>query len=146
MRKSWAKCMSYPPLEHNNARAAFDADSRLVVVTYSGELDAATTTAVYEWLAGLAESQGIESLRGEIFDFRQVTEFMPDNLMAARKNSRRLNLRHDVQNLPVAMIVKDFIQEEILRGPMQNVKENVRKRIVRSMDDALAFIDSWHAG
>lgn len=138
--------MSYPPLEHNNARAAFDADSRLVVVTYSGELDAATTTAVYEWLAGLAESQGIESLRGEIFDFRQVTEFMPDNLMAARKNSRRLNLRHDVQNLPVAMIVKDFIQEEILRGPMQNVKENVRKRIVRSMDDALAFIDSWHAG
>lgn len=138
--------MTYPPLEHENAVAKFDAETRLVIVTYSGELDAATTTRVYEWLADLADAQGIESLRGEIFDFRQVTEFMPDNLMAARKVSRRMNLRHDVQNLPVAMIVKDFIQEEILRGPMQNVKENVRKRIVRSMDDALAFIDNWHAG
>jgi hypothetical protein len=44
----------------------------------------------------------------------------------------------------VAMVVKDFYQEEILRGPMQNVQENRRKSIVRSMDEARAFLDEWH--
>ena len=87
----------------------------------------------------------MDNMRGEVFDFRDVTQFMPDNLMDARRNSRRYNVKNDVRRLPVAMIVKDFYQEEILRGPMQNVRENVRKTIVRNMDDALMFITNWHA-
>ena len=42
------------------------------------------------------------------------------------------------------MICANFYQEEILRGPMQNVPENQRKRIVRTEDEALEFIEEWH--
>ena len=67
---------------------------------------------------------GSENLYGEVWDFRDVQEFLPDNLMDARKKSRGLNLRINV-DFPVAMIVKDFYQEEILRGPMQNVPRGI---------------------
>lgn len=135
--------MSIKPLEHPNATAHFDEATRIAFITYNGTLTGDTSTVVYNWLADLTETIGIEGVHGEVFDFRQVEEFMPDNLMAARKNSRRMNLRNNVRRLPVAMIVKDFVQEEILRGPMQNPKENQRKRIVRTMDDALAFIAAY---
>jgi len=136
--------MSFPPLEHEHAHAAYDPETRIATITYRGNLNADASAAAYEWLGNLTREIGTEQLYGEIFDFRQVTEFMPDNLMDARKQSRRFNLKTNV-NFPVAMIVKDFYQEEILRGPMQNVKENARKTIVKSVDEALAFMQEWHA-
>jgi hypothetical protein len=136
--------MSITPLQHDNARARYDSDSGIAHITYTGYLTGEASTAVYDWLADVTQAIGIENMRGEVFDFRDVTEFMPDNLMDARRNSRRYNVKNDVRRLPVAMIVKDFYQEEILRGPMQNVRENARKTIVRTMDDALGFIRDWH--
>lgn len=132
------------PLELDNAHAFYDAESRIVYVTYSGYLMAEHSTHVYNWLHDLLQEIGTETLHGEIFDFRDVDEFMPDNLMDARKKSRGLNLRINV-DFPVAMIVKDLYQEEILRGPMQNVPENTRKTIVYNMEDARAFLDQWQA-
>jgi hypothetical protein len=132
------------PLKHDNASARYDNDAGIVYVTYSGYLTGEASTAVYDWLGDVIQTVGIDKMRGEVFDFREVTEFLPDNLMDARRNSRRYNFRNDVRKLPVAMIVKDFYQEEILRGPMQNVRENARKTIVRNMDEALTFINDWH--
>lgn len=134
--------MTIPVLSHPNARAEYNAETRVATITYSGFLNAEASTAVYDWLADLAQHVGL--VYGEVFDFRQVTEFMPDNLMEARKKSRRRALRPQTQLVPVAMIVKDFYQEEILRGPMQNVPENQRKAIVHSVDEALAFLQDWH--
>lgn len=131
-------------LETPRASAYYDTETKIVYVTYQGNLTADDSSAVYTWLNKLIHDVGIENIYGEIFDFRQVTEFMRDNLMDARKKSRGLNLRNPVQNFPVAMIVKDFYQEEILRGPMQNVPENIRKRIVQSPAEARAFLDEWH--
>lgn len=137
--------MEFRTLEHPNANAHFDPESHIAFITYQGSLSADASSAVYAWLGELSSTVGLEQVYGEVFDFRQVTEFMPDNLMEARKKSRQMNLRMNVKKLPVAMIVKDFYQEEILRGPMQNVEENRRKTIVRSMEDALSFIEKWHA-
>jgi hypothetical protein len=134
--------MTIPPLQHPNASASYDAATRIAHIVYSGSLTAEASTAVYDWLADLAQAVGV--IYGEIFDFRQVTEFMPDNLMEARKKSRRRALKPQTQAVPVAMIVKDFYQEEILRGPMQNVPENHRKTIVHDLDSALAFLRQWH--
>ncbi|MCS6836747.1 MAG: hypothetical protein NZ750_12115 [Anaerolineae bacterium] len=134
--------MAIPPLQHPNASASYDAATRIAYITYKGFLTAEASTAVYDWLADLAQTVGI--IYGEIFDFRQVTEFMPDNLMEARKKSRRRALKPQTQAVPVAMIIKDFYQEEILRGPMQNVPENHRKTIVYDVDSALAFLHDWH--
>ncbi|MCA9915514.1 MAG: hypothetical protein KC496_19305 [Anaerolineae bacterium] len=136
--------MVFLPLQHPKATARYDEETGIIYVSYTGLLDGETSTAVYNWLGDLTDAIGIEQLRGEVFDFREVTEFMPDNLMEARRNSRRYNLRNDIKRLPVTMIVKDFYQEEILRGPMQNVKENQRKTVVWSPEEALSFIQSWH--
>ncbi len=136
--------MALLPLQHPKATARYDEETGIIYVNYSGLLDGETSTAVYNWLGDLTDAVGIEKMRGEVFDFRQVTEFMPDNLLEARRNSRRYNIRNDIKRLPVAMIVKDFYQEEILRGPMQNVRENQRKTVVWSMDEALQFIETWH--
>lgn len=136
--------MSHLKIETPRASAYYDKDTQIVFVTYQGELTADDSSTVYTWLNKLIQDVGIENIYGEIFDFRQVTEFMRDNLMDARKKSRGLNLRNPVQQFPVAMIVKDFYQEEILRGPMQNVPENIRKRIVQTPEEARAFLDEWH--
>jgi hypothetical protein len=132
------------PLDIQNAHAHYDSEARIVYVTYHGLLNAETSTTVYHWLHELMLEQGSETVYGEIWDFRDVQEFLPDNLMDARKKSRGLNLRISV-DFPVAMVVKDFYQEEILRGPMQNVPENTRKSIVRTMNDAHQFLAEWHA-
>jgi len=131
-------------LEYTNARARFDKATGIAFITYSGTLSSEASTAVYDWLGDLIQQVGVENVYGEVFDFRAVTEFMPDNLMDARRSSRRYNMRNNTKRLPVSMIVRDFYQEEILRGPMQNVKENARKSIVRTMDAAIAFLHDWH--
>lgn len=145
MTLEWYTQMAIPDLQHNNASATFDEKTGIAYITYRGLLNAAASTAVYDWLGDLTAAVGIENVYGEVFDFRQVQEFMPDNLMEARRSSRRYNYRHNVKRLPVAMIVRDFYQEEILRGPMENPEANPRKAIVRKMDEALAFLHEWHA-
>ena len=137
--------MSITALEHPNAKAHYDDEHGIVYVTYTGLLTAEASVAVYDWLGDLIAEVGIDMMYGEVFDFRDVEEFMPDNLLEARRKSRGYNLRNNVKKLPVAMIVSNFYQEEILRGPMQNVEENKRKRIVRNLADAIAFLHEWHA-
>jgi hypothetical protein len=136
--------MTIEPLETPGASAHYDEATRIVYITYKGYLTSEASSTAYAWLKSLIDEVGEESIYGEVFDFRPVLEFMPDNLMDARKKARGLNLRIDLL-FPVAMLVKDFYQEEILRGPMQNVPENTRKRIVRTMDEALAFFEEWHS-
>jgi hypothetical protein len=51
----------------------------------------------------------------------------------------------NIHDTPVAMVVRDAVQREILRGPMRNMPENKRKRIVESIDEAFAFFKEWHA-
>ena len=137
--------MVIEPLQQANAEAQFDENTQIAYITYRGLLDASATNAVYDWLGNLIDEIGIENLYGEIFDFREVKEFMPDNLIEARRNSRRYNMRNDVRTLPVAMVISNYYHEEILRGPMQNVEENKRKAIVWNMENAEAFLQGWHA-
>lgn len=136
--------MSVEPLEIERAYAYLDEETRIIRIKYNGNLDGQTSTQVYTWLNGVVQALGIEAIAGEIFDFREVREFLPDNIMEARKKSRGMNLRNDTSSMPVVMIVKDFYQEEILRGPMQNLPENPRKRIVRTEEEALTFIQEWN--
>jgi hypothetical protein len=137
--------MAITELKTEKADARFDEESRIAYIEYRGILTAEESLAIYDWLADLVQELGIENIYGEIFDFREVSEFASDNLMEARRNSRRYNMRNRIRKLPVAMIVSNYYQEEILRGPMQNVEENKRKAVVWNMDDAIAFLHDWHA-
>jgi hypothetical protein len=136
--------MSVKPLETPTASARYDEEHNVVWITYRGLLDAESTASVYHWLADFFDAIDNKEIDGEVFDFREVQTFGPDNLFEARKKSRGFNLKQDVSTLPVAMICANFYQEEILRGPMQNVPENNRKMIVKTEAEAIEFIANWH--
>lgn len=136
--------MTFQPLQQEQVQAHYEPEEKIVYVRYTGILGSDASDSAYNWLAQLIEEIGIDNIYGEIFDFCAVTQFQPDNLINARKHSRKLNLRVNVHETPVAMVVRDAVQEEILRGPMRNVPENRRKRIVHSYDEALAFFEEWY--
>lgn len=130
-------------LDTEQATAYFDDEHRIVRIAYRGTLGAEPAEHVYEWLDHLMKDASDESIQGEIFDFQQVVEFLPENLRTARKSSKRLNLRLE-KVLPVALIVKTFYQEEMLRSAMQIPPDHPRKRIVHTEAEAVAFIIEWH--
>ena len=138
--------ITHTKLDHELVVATFDPETAIALIDYRGALDAEASAAAYNWLQDLLEKIGSEALFGEIFDFRRVTQFKTDNLIDARKHSRRMNLMMETYYFPVAMVVGNAMQEEILRGPMRVMPGNPRKRIVYEMDDAVAFIQSWHQG
>ncbi len=133
------------PLNEKLVSAHYHAETSIAYITYRGELSATESDMAYKWLAGLIEVVGTKALYGEVFDFREVKRFTVENLITAQKRSRRMNIMLNTQDFPVAMVVANTMQEEILRGPMRIVIGNQRKRIVRSMEDAHVFLNEWHA-
>jgi hypothetical protein len=131
-------------LEIEQASARYDAETRITYITYRGELDAAVTIQVYDWLDRVYKAVGIENVYGQIFDFRKVIEFAPSNLSTARRTSNRMNMSLDTSHFPVALIVATRSQEEILRGPMRIPEGHQRKAIVWDEKEAHDFLDSWY--
>lgn len=132
------------PLQLEQASAYFDGEQRIAYVAYRGSLGDAVTVQVYEWLDTLFKQVDIQTVYGEIFDFTKVTEFQPSNLEAARKNSKRLNLKMDVSHLPVALIVDNSYQLGMLETAMRISPEHQRKRIVWSREEAMRFLEEWN--
>jgi len=132
-------------LEIPNATAIYDPETHVAKIEYRGILDGDVTIQVYDWLDDLYRDVGLESILGQIFDFRKVQAFEESNLSTARRTSNRMNMRVDTSNIPVALLVNDFYHEEILRGSMRIPAEHVRKRIVWSEDEAWTYIKNWHS-
>jgi hypothetical protein len=136
--------MDVNKLEISNAKAEHDIDSGITFIAYNGVLDGAVTIQVYQWLDDLYDSVGLENIFGQIFDFREVEGFDQSNLTTARRTSNRMNMSKNTSQFPVALVVKDAAQEEILRGPMRIPEGHARKQIVRTMDDARTFLEEWN--
>ncbi len=135
--------MIIAPLDTPQANASYDSQTGLVHIAYRGELGADVTHAVYDWLNELYAAIGVNPVCGQIFDFRKVTVFLDDNLQAARRASKFINIRMDTSRIPVALLVSEFFQEEILLFGMRITPDHARKRIVWSEQDALNFIIGW---
>lgn len=132
------------PLETEQAAAHYDAATRIVHITYRGNLGADATRQVYDWLDTLYETVGTDTLYGQIFDFRQVTQFQDENLQTARRVSKFANIRADTSRFPVALLISEFYHQEILRSAMRVTPDNERKRMVWSEAEALEFFQQWH--
>ncbi|PJF21028.1 MAG: hypothetical protein CUN56_13165 [Phototrophicales bacterium] len=130
-------------LQTNQATAYFDPQTQVAHIRYNGVLSADVTIEVYRWLDQLYQQVGTQNINGQIFDFRDVQAFSEDNLQIARKTSNRMNMKVDNSHIPVALIVANHEQEEILRGPMRIPAEHVRKRIVWSDEEARQFLVEW---
>lgn len=136
--------MSHLSLEIQQAAAHYDDTTRLVRIVYHGELGAEVTRQVYDWLEELYEAVGTDAIYGQIFDFRKVTQFLDENLQAARRASKIANIRMDTSRFPVALLISDFYHQEILRSAMRVTPDNERKRLVWSEAEALEFFQQWH--
>lgn len=124
--------------------STFDTTSRLILVTYYDTLSSEVTTEVYAWINNLIEGYGVETVRGAIFDFRLVTKFPPDNMRTVQRTSSTLNVKYDMSHIPVALLVRDFQQEQQVRLTTRITPQETRKRIVHSPDEAHAFIQEFH--
>ena len=136
----------YPRLNTERVKGHFDDSDGILRVTYFGVVSPDVTTSVYGWIGQLvAEAAGdISKARGSIYDFRLVTDFTNRNTSTAQRESSNLNRNIDISNHPVALIVSTMFQEQFVRVFMQLTPGDRRKRIFRSEEDAVAFIDEYH--
>ena len=136
--------MPFERLETPDVIAYYDEEQHLVFITYSEALTTDITKAVYEWANRIATSDEVAKSRGSIYDFRQVRKFNLGNLTTVQQKSTQLNRKEDFSHHAVALIVDTFYQESMVRTAMQISPGQDRKRIVHSMEEALAFIESFH--
>lgn len=121
----------------------FDDETGIVYVIYRGVLSPDVTAQVYKWMAESVQQMDIKLVRGGIYDFREVTDFNKGNLATANRESRSFNTKVDVSSIPAALIVSTLFQEQMVKVSMQITPGQDRKRIVKSMDDAVAFIKQF---
>lgn len=123
----------------------FDPDSGILRVSYSGNVTPEVTGSIYAWGWKLSERVGVENIHAMITDFRAVVNFAPQSLGTALRESRRINKAYDLRHVPVAHIVKNMYQEQMVNISTELSGNHDRMKIVYSEDEALAFIESWHA-
>ena len=136
--------MMITPLKTEAVTARYDDDLRLVIVTYRHVLSPDVTASVYRWLGELIARIPVENARGSIYDFRSVTDFQLGNLSTAQTRSRNLNINVDLSKHAVALLVAGMYQEQMVRVSMRVTPQETRKRIVKSEDEALAFINAFN--
>lgn len=134
-------------LEDEAVVCRYDTNEQLVRVTYHKVLNSTVTSMVYGWIAGLIEHhvEHIRLAQGSIYDFSDVKKFDFENIVTANNASVNLNTRFDMSNHPVALIAKTRPQEDYVSLTMKVTPEESRKRIVKSVEEAEAFIEEFHA-
>ncbi len=133
-------------LETPGVTGYFDEDDNILKVTYRGALTSDVTNSVYRWLGRLiTESDGdISEAQGSIYDFREINYIDIANLLAAQQNSTHLNVKFDMRNHPVALVVATAEQREFVTMSMHVTPEETRKKIVDTIDEGVQFIEAFH--
>ncbi len=141
--------MEFERLDTDSVLGEYHDSDGIVRVTYRGVLTADVTRVMYGWLGRLIAQNGgdISRTRGSIYDFRQVIDFDSRNFSTAQSQSANLKTqvdRIDLSQHPVALVVNTIKQEQFVKLTMQVVGQEKRQRIVRSIEDAEAFIAAFH--
>jgi hypothetical protein len=133
-------------LETDKASGYYDDEQGILFVTYRDVISPDTTAQVYAWIGRLlaTEPDAVMRARGSIYDFSEVMGIDSRNLTSAQRQSQQLNTKVDMSSHPVALVVTDPLQEQLLRVTMKISPQQERKRIVRTMEEAHAFINSFY--
>jgi hypothetical protein len=121
-----------------------EEDTGIGVIKYIGKLTPEVTAGVYKWMYENIQRHGIDKIRGGIFDFREVTSFHIANLHTIRRSSGNLNADFDMSHIPTALVVSNPVQATMVRTSLFVTSQDKRKKIVYSMEEGRAFIDSYH--
>lgn len=133
-----------PTLKNENVNAYFDSETGISHIAYTGVLTSSVTSQLYEWVKELMPIIGDNATRAVVFDFRGVTKFAQDNLRTVQRKSKEINRAKDQSDHPVALIVGNMYQEQMVSVTNRLVPGEDRKRIVHSQEEALAYINEWH--
>jgi len=136
--------MTVTPLDAEQIKARYDETSRLLRVTYFGDLAENTPALFYQWLDHVDATIGIKNVRGVILDMRKMTKFHESNLSSTVKESRTMNREVDMSHLPVVFWVQNPYQEEIARILIKLTPQKNRRVLRHTEAEALAFIEDWH--
>jgi hypothetical protein len=134
------------PLETENVQADYDAEAKILRVTYKGVLTPQVTVEFYTWLGGIMQQNPtliLEAL-GSIFDFRQVTDFKSSNITTVRKQSQTVTQNPEAKNHPVALVVETIFQERMVSVTLKMTEQQDRKKVVNSIEEAQDYIAAWH--
>lgn len=118
--------------------------TNILTCRYGEMLCAETTAYVYNASQRLVWDHGVENLKGIIFDFTQVQHATENNRPTVKTFSDRINSRMDFSNVPVALIVSNLFQRDIVSQTLKNSSGQHRKRIVGSYEEAHQIIEDWH--
>ncbi|PJF29259.1 MAG: hypothetical protein CUN52_09280 [Phototrophicales bacterium] len=132
------------PLNTPTLKITYDSRNQVILVSYHKELNAENTIMMYQWLFSSIEKRGLLGVRGVIYDFTDVQKFTPSNLISTQRGSMAINAKVDLSRIPVAMLVKTIMQEQQVSIAMNITPGEQRKRIVKSMSQALTFINDFH--
>lgn len=130
-------------LSRDDVTCHYDLTEHLVFITYFGEITPEVTTAVYGWIPQAFTNNDIKLVRGSVFNFCHVTRFNNANLGSVRKTSSNLNAKFDMSHVAVALLVGNMRQEKMVKVAMKVTPQEERKRIVKSYQDAYAFIEGF---
>jgi len=136
--------MAIPPLNQTNVTAQVDHDSGLIHVVYQEAITPQVTLQFYEWLYDIAGQYDLAGIQGATFDFRAVKTFDQGNMRTAQKESRTANNKLSMAHIPVSLIVRTIYQEQMVRISTKLTQQTQRMKIVKSMDEALVFIQEWN--
>lgn len=133
-------------LDSPGASGYFDEADKILKVTYRGALTSDVTNSVYRWLGRLIRETGgdISEARGSIYDFREINYIDIANLLAAQQNSTHLNVKFDMRNHPVALVVATPEQRDFVTMSMHVTPEETRKKIVETIEAGIQFIEAFH--
>jgi hypothetical protein len=141
-----------PSLVMENCEGHYDFATATGTITYSGEITPEMTTRVYQWMGQTLKllPEG-HVVRGAIFDFTGVKETSSTNITTANVRGKRFRTEHApvVTNIPTALLVQTLYQELLVEMMMKLAKHSRDEseshvRMVKTMDEARAFIDGWH--
>ncbi len=126
-----------------NVTAHFDVQTGYLYVSYRDVISAETTASVYAWGAELAKLVGITAIKAMLVNFQAVSKFDYNNLRTASKASRTINQEFDLSHLPVALIVKNMYQEQMVGISMKLMDQTQRMQMVYTEEEALKFVVNW---
>lgn len=132
-------------LEEPNLFIRWLPEERLYWARYLGLLDGQMASQVYAVFYQLLETVSVEEIYGIVLDFRDVKRFDRTNLTATRQESRTLNKTYDLSRIPVAMLVKNLMQEQFVKISSKITGTEHRVRIVWTEEEMRAFFSNFHA-
>lgn len=134
-------------LKNEQVQAEYDAEKKILRVTYSGELSSDVTNQFYAWLLPMLQKQPqlVTEARGSIYDFRCVSDFKSSNMTTARKHSQTATQQNmELKKHPVALLVESPLQERMVSVMMLLTRQSDRKKLVYSLEEAEDYISDWH--